>query len=96
MGPKRHSPRFCGICRVRTTEKPLSVMAAIGEAFGNEEPLIGASLVIGRFSLLVELGSDDMDELNEAIERLRGVPGVGDIRVGTADTGAEEARKSGA
>ncbi len=37
-----------------------------------------------------------MDELNEAIERLRGVPGVGDIRVGTADTGEEEARKSGA
>ena len=96
MGPKRQSPRFCGICRVRTTEKPLSVMAAIGETFGNEEPLIGASLVIGRFSLLVELGSDDMDELNAAIERLRGVPGVGDIRVGTADTGAEEARKSGA
>ncbi len=96
MGPKRHSPRFCGICRVSTTEKPLSVMAAIGEAFGNDEPLIGASLVIGRFSLLVELGSDEMDELNEAIERLRGVPGVGDIRVGTADTGEEEARKSGA
>jgi len=96
MGPKRHSPRYCGICRVSTTEKPLSVMAAIGETFGNEEPLIGASLVIGRFSLLVELGSDDRGRLNEAIEQLRGVPGVGDMRVATADTGAEEARTSGA
>jgi hypothetical protein len=96
MGPKRQSPRFCGLCRVRTTEKPLSVMDAIGVAFGNLPPLIGASLVIGRFSLLVELGSDDMDGLNAAIVQLRGVPGVGDIRVGTADTGAEEARKSGA
>ena len=96
MGPKRQSPRFCGICRVRTTEKPLSVMEAIGQTFGNRDPLIGASLVIGRFSLLVELGSDDMDQLNAAIEQLRSVPGVGDMRVGTADTGAEEARKSGA
>jgi hypothetical protein len=95
-GPKRQSPRFCGICRIRTTEKPLTVMAAIGEAFGNGEPFIGASLVIGRFSLLVELGADDMDELDTAIEQLRGVRGVGDIRVGTADTGAEEARTSGA
>ena len=34
MGPTRQSPRYCGICRVSTTEKPLSVMAAIGEAFG--------------------------------------------------------------
>lgn len=96
MGPKRHSPRYCGICRVSTTDKPLSVMAAIGEAFGNEEPLIGASLVIGRFSLLVELGSDNKDGLDAAIEQLRGVPGVGDIRVGTADTGETEARTSGA
>jgi hypothetical protein len=71
-------------------------MAAIGETFGNEEPLIGASLVIGRFSLLVELGSDDRGRLNEAIEQLRGVPGVGDMRVATADTGAEEARTSSA
>jgi hypothetical protein len=53
-------------------------------------------LVIGRFSLLVELGSDDRGRLNEAIEQLRGVPGVGDMRVATADTGAEEARTSSA
>ena len=96
MGPKRQSPRFCGLCRVRTTDTPRDVMEAIGQAFGNEEPFVGASLVIGRFPMLVELGSDDMDELTDAIERLRGVPGIDDIRVGTADTGAEEARKSGA
>jgi hypothetical protein len=93
MGPKRQSPRFCGLCRVRTTERPLGVLQAIGDSFGSELPFVGASMVIGRFPLLVELGSDDMDELTEAIERLRGVPGVDeDMHVGTADTGSEGAK----
>jgi hypothetical protein len=42
---------------------------------------------------LVEFGADDLDELAEAIERLRGVPGVDeDMHVGTADTGYEGAK----
>ena len=32
-GPKRHSPRYCAICRVRTTETPDEVLDAIAEAF---------------------------------------------------------------
>jgi len=49
---------------------------------------VGASQVIGRFPLLVELGSDEEEELGEAIERLRGLSGVGDgMWVGTTDTG---------
>ena len=56
-GPKRHSPRYCAICRVRTTRRPDEVLDAIAEAFDRDEPLVGASRVIGRFPLLVELGS---------------------------------------
>jgi hypothetical protein len=88
LGPKRQSPRFCGICRVPTSEKPRAVLAAIAKAFDESDPFVGASQVIGRFPLLVELGSDDEEELGEAIERLRGVSGVEDgMWVGTADTG---------
>ena len=93
MGPKRQSPRFCALCRVRTTERPLGVLQAIGESFDSSLPFMGASMVIGRFPLLVEFGADDMDDLAEAIERLRGVPGVDeDMHVGTADTESEGAK----
>lgn len=85
-GPKRKSPRFCAICRVRTNDRPMDVMVAIAEEFGDEKPFIGASRVIARFPLLVELGSDDESGLAEAIERLRNVPGVHAMKVGTTDT----------
>jgi hypothetical protein len=97
-GPKRHSPRYCAICRVRTTQRPDEVLDVIAEAFDRDEPLVGASRVIGRFPLLVELGSEDQSELEGAIERLRNVDGVnGDaMQVGTVDTEAEGAKSSGA
>jgi len=91
-GPKRKSPRFCAICRVRTNDRPKSVLAAIAEAFGDEEPFMGGSRVIARFPLLVELGSDDESELATAIERLGNVSGVHAMKVGTTDTGKAEAR----
>ena len=53
-GPKRKSPRFCAICRVRTNDRPMDVMVAIAEEFGDEKPFIGAC-AIARFPLLVEL-----------------------------------------
>jgi hypothetical protein len=92
MGPKRKSPRYCAICSVDTTEKPKLVLDAIAEEFGGDEPLVGASRVIGGFPLLVELGSDDEGILTEAIERLRNVAGVGEVAVGTTDTGPAEDR----
>ncbi len=85
-GPKRKSPRYCAICRVRTNDRPKSVLAAIVEEFGDEEPFVGGSRVIARFPLLVELGSDDEPGLAEAIERLGNVPGVQAVKVGTTDT----------
>jgi hypothetical protein len=86
-GPKRKSPRFCGICRVHTSDTPRSVLRAIASAFDGGRPLVGASRVIGGFQLLVELGADDPDELDRAIESLRSVPGVETVEVGTTDTG---------
>jgi hypothetical protein len=96
MGPKRKSPRFCGICRVHTSARPRAVLEAIVEDFGDSPLFVGASRVIGSFPLLVELGSDDEKALSEAIERLRGVSGVDDMRVGTTDTGQEEEQQSSA
>jgi hypothetical protein len=97
MGPKRQSPRFCAICRVRTTQRPGEVLAAIAQAFDQSEPLVGASRVIGTFPLLVELGSDSEQGLNDAIDRLRRVEGVDeDIRVGTVDTEQEADQGSSA
>lgn len=95
MGPKRQSPRFCGICRVRTTRKPAAVLAAIAREFDESEPLMGASRVIGTFPLVVELGSDDEEVLGAAIERLRGVSGVADsTQVGMTDTHSGEQASS--
>ncbi|MGH2540249.1 MAG: hypothetical protein ACRDGK_06990, partial [Actinomycetota bacterium] len=85
-GPKRKSPRYCAICRVRTNVQPKTVLEAIAAEFGNLDPFVGGSRVIGRFPLLVELGADDMPGLEDAIERLRNVPGVHTIKVGTTDT----------
>jgi hypothetical protein len=95
-GPKRKSPRFCAICRVRTTDRPKLVLQQIANAFGDKRPLMGASRVIGGFQLLVELGSNDPDALEQAIERLRKVPGVGVAQVGMTDTGQEEEQEAGA
>jgi hypothetical protein len=98
MGPKRQSPRFCAICRVRTTQKPATVLDAIAKKFNRDEPLVGASRVIGNFPVLVELGSDDRDALLSAIQVLLGVPGVyvEGTKIAIADTRPDGDRSSGA
>ncbi len=90
MAPKRKSPRFCAICRVRTSETPAVVLDAIAREFDESEPFVGGSRVIGTFQLLIELGSDDEPSLEVAIERLLGVSGVTTAQVGTTDTGRRE------
>ena len=89
-GPKRKSPRFCAICRVRTSETPAVVLDAIGQEFDESEPFVGGSRVIGTFQLLIELGSDDEPSLQSAIERMLGVSGVAAAQVATTDTGRRE------
>ncbi|HEY5906004.1 MAG TPA: hypothetical protein VIX39_09340 [Actinomycetota bacterium] len=85
-GPKRKSPRFCAICRVRTNDRPKLVLAAIAEEFGDAKPFMGGSRVVARFPLLIELGADDEPGLTAAIERLGNVSGVQAMKVGTTDT----------
>jgi hypothetical protein len=95
-GPKRKSPRFCAICRVRTSETPAVVLDAIGQAFDESEPFVGGSRVIGTFQLLIELGSDDDRSLQSAIERMLGVSGVAAAQIATTDTGRGEDEGRGA
>ena len=87
MAPKRGSPRHCAICRIKTTDRPRLVMKAIAQHFDEDEPFVGASQVIGRFKLVVELGSDDAGSLEAAIEQLGGIDGVGAREIGVADLG---------
>lgn len=88
MGPKRGSPRYCAISRVKTTMRPIAVMQAIAQHFDEAPPFVGASVVIGRFKLVVELGADDRDTLDKALEELDGIEGVARGERGIADTGA--------
>jgi len=94
MAPKRKSPRFCAICRVRTSETPMVVLDAIAAEFEEREPFVGGSRVIASFQLLIELGAADEPSLWTAIERLRSLPGVHAVQVGTTDTGREAQERS--
>jgi hypothetical protein len=92
MGPKRGSPRFCAICRVQTSQRPTTVLRNIADAFGEAPPFVGASTVVGRFKLVVELGDDDRQALEEThLESLRAVDGVvPEFEWGIADTETEQ------
>ncbi len=87
MGPKRRSPRYCAICRVWVVDRPLQVLRAIAERWGEQDPFIGGSQLLRRSRLLIELGDEDRGALDEHIEVLRGIAGVADVKYGVADTG---------
>jgi hypothetical protein len=95
MGPKRRSPRFSALCRVRVKGRPpLDVLEAIADNWNAKAPFIGASQLLRRSRLLVELGDDDDRALSEDhIPALRGIPGVDkdEFEVGVADAGATAA-----
>ena len=99
MGPTRNSPRFLAIARVYVNQRPTEVMGNIADSFGDRldaygqslSAFIGSSTVIGSFHLLVELGDDDRQALDQHVESLRGVAGVGRIEVAVTDTGPGQA-----
>ena len=68
--------------------RPIAVMQAIAQHFDEGPPFVGASVVIGRFKLVVELGADERDTLDKALEELDGIEGVARGERGVADTGA--------
>jgi hypothetical protein len=88
FGPTRGIYAYIALCRVFTNLPPVQVMGAIAERFGNDLPFVGASTVLGRFHLLVELGGDERQALDGQAAALGEVPGVERVEVGFVVPGA--------
>ncbi|HSJ51114.1 MAG TPA: Lrp/AsnC ligand binding domain-containing protein [Actinomycetota bacterium] len=90
MGPKRRSPDFCALVRIRPDDDPFSVLERLDDHF---EPLFdedtfwyGAAVVTGRYDLLVDLGRPSLEELGQTIRtHLREIPGIGKTDTALAD-----------
>jgi hypothetical protein len=77
MGPKRRSPPYCALVRVRTDDDPVAVMDEIASRFQEADPFQGASVIFGTADLLVELaGESVMDVSAPVLDVIRGTPGV--------------------
>jgi hypothetical protein len=77
MAPKRKSPPFCALVRVRTDDDPIAVMNEIARRFGDTDPFQGASVTFGTADLLVELAGDSLDAVDgPVLDVIRGTPGV--------------------
>jgi hypothetical protein len=76
-GPKRKSPPFCALVRVRTDDDPTAVMTEIARRFGDADPFQGASAIFGKADLLVELAGDTLAAVSgPVLDVIRGTPGV--------------------
>jgi len=76
-GPKRKSPPFCALVRVRTDDDPVAVMNEIARRFGDTDPFQGASVTFGSADLLVELAGNSLDAVRgPVLDVIRGTPGV--------------------
>lgn len=77
MAPKRKSPPFCALVRVRTDDDPIAVMNEIARRFEDTDPFQGASVTFGSADLLVELAGDSLDAVRgPVLDVIRGTPGV--------------------
>lgn len=76
MGPKRGSPRACGLHKVHVEpdERPIDVLNRMDGVPG----FVGASTVSGSFDILLEVGAEDVDSLLETspVAALHAIPGV--------------------
>lgn len=83
-GPKRASPPYCALVRVRAAGSPFELLDALDERFGpkfdQDEYWYGAAVVSGRgFDVLVDLGRPSFEELWKAmVEDLLTVGGIAD------------------
>ena len=76
-GPKRKSPPFCALVRVRTDDDPVAVMREIARRFDDTDPFQGASVTFGRADLLVELAGNTLNAVSEPVlSVIREAPGV--------------------
>jgi hypothetical protein len=95
MGPRRRSPRFVALCRVYVNQRPTLVMQNIAAGFGDDvdkygeslTPFVGASTVIARFHLLVQLGDEDREALDRHIGSLREIDGIDRLEVAVFEEG---------
>lgn len=77
MGPKRGSPPYCALVRVRAAGDPKAVMSEIGRRFRSSDPFRGASIIFGTADILVELGGDSLDAVSQPVlDVVRGTPGI--------------------
>jgi hypothetical protein len=79
--PKRRSPDYCGLIRVRVADEldPEAVLTQLDEHYaGNGEEIgYGAAVVSGgSYDLLVELGGGSLEELWDRVRELRAQPGI--------------------
>jgi hypothetical protein len=75
--PKRKSPPFCALVRVRTDDDPIAVMNEIARRFEDTDPFQGASVTFGTADLLVELAGDSLHAVDgPVLDVIRGTPGV--------------------
>jgi len=79
--PKRRSPDFCALVRIRSAGE-VDAEALLGDldrfyADTWEEVGYGAAVVTGSYDLLVELGGDSLEQLWDRVRDLRRQPGVG-------------------
>jgi hypothetical protein len=89
-GPKRASPAFCALVRIRPQADPFVLLDRLDEYFAPRDDLktfsYGAAVVSGRYDLLVDLGSETLEELERTVrEDLQGVEGVGKTETSWAD-----------
>lgn len=91
FGPKRGSPNFCALVRLRPDADPFAVLDNLDAKFG---PLrdpdsygYGAAVVTGRgYDILVDLGRPTMELLVDAVlNDLRAVEGIGRTDTSWAD-----------
>lgn len=76
-GPKRRSPPFCALVRVRTDDDPAAVMHEIAGRFEDSDPFQGASVIFGTADLLIELAGDTLGAVSTPVLNvIRGAPGV--------------------
>jgi DNA-binding Lrp family transcriptional regulator len=77
MAPKRKSPPFCALVRVRTDDDPIAVMNEIARRFEDTDPFQGVSVTFGSADLLVQLAGDSLDAVRgPVLDVIRGTPGV--------------------
>jgi hypothetical protein len=90
-GPKRASPRFNALIRIRPEGDPFTLLESLDDEF---EPRFdpdsywyGAAVVTGRgYDVLVDLGRPSLEELTAAVlEDLRNVSGIGRTDTSWAD-----------